>query len=48
MITTEIEYIARRKMWRVTVWRDGVFVYDAWFHTENGANIYAAEARLGG
>ncbi len=45
MITTEIEYIAWRKMWRVTVLRDGEWITEAFFHTEWGADTFAADAR---
>ena len=48
MITTRVVFVVERDMWRVSIFRDNVFVCDAWFHTEWGANTYAAEARLGG
>ena len=45
---TRVDYVPEREMWSVEVYRDGVWLLTAWFHTEWAADIYAAEARLGG
>ena len=48
MITTEISYNSRRGMWSVDVYQGGEWSHTAWFFTKDGAEIYSAEARLGG
>jgi len=45
VITTQIQYIAWRKMWRVTVLLDDKWIAEAYFHTKWGANAYADEER---
>ena len=48
LLWTRVDYVPARDMYSVEVYRGGVWLRTLFFHTEDGANIYAAEARAGG
>lgn len=46
-VTCRVEYIEARDMWCVTVYVDGVWNMEQWFHTQNAAEFWAARKELG-
>lgn len=46
-LVVEVEYIASRGMWVVTVWESGQWIREDWFHTELVARQWAAEVEAG-
>jgi hypothetical protein len=45
-VTTEVEYDAQVKMWCVTVYVDGHYDMDHWFHTEVVARHWAESVKV--